>query len=154
LQDLKIDNLLALLNVKHIRSESLSFYKGTIYAGTDPKVRIYNKTKEIKYRIRKQGVITDYEKAILESGKEWTRFEIQIRGVKKNLQQIADDPQSLASYFDNGDEARGVMQHLYKLINRKNRKQLEQYKDVDLVAKIKAIYCEGVSKWFEIREPF
>ena len=100
IENITPEKLLSTMNVKHIRTESFNVFKSTIYAGTDPKVRIYNKVKEIRARKKKGKEITEYEKSLLDSGKEWTRFEIQIRSVKKNLQEIADDPLSLASYFD------------------------------------------------------
>ena len=67
------------LNIKKIRSDSFNIFKGTIYGGSDPKIRIYDKVKEIKSRLRKNEKITEYEKGLLESGKSWTRFEIQKR---------------------------------------------------------------------------
>ena len=66
LEDFNIKHVLSSLHVKHIRDESMNFYKGTIYAGTDPKIRIYNKTSEIKARLRKGFDITEDEKRILE----------------------------------------------------------------------------------------
>ena len=156
-----VERLLSVMNVKHIRSESFQVYKGTIYAGTDPKVRIYDKVKEIKYRKKRGHTITEYEKGLLESGKKWTRFEIQIRGVRKNLREIADDPFSLASYFDrleiiktNGDETHGIMQFIYRFINRKFRKEIESLKDHDLIEQLKDIFKSDVAAWFAEKEPF
>jgi hypothetical protein len=160
-ENVSVDNLLSTINVKNIHSESFNVYKGTIYAGNDPKVRIYNKPKEIKARLKKGHEITEYEKGLLDSGKDYTRFEIQIRNIKKNLREIADDPLSLAFYFDrlefiktNGDETHGVMQFIYRFINRKFRKQIEEMKDSDLIEKIKAIYKSNVIDWFSEKEPF
>ncbi len=156
-----VEKLLSVMNVKHIRSESFQVYKGTIYAGTDPKVRIYDKVKEIRYRKKKGHTITEYENGLLESGKKWTRFEIQIRGVKKNLREIADDPLSLASYFDrleiiktNGDDTHGIMQFIYRFINRKFRKEIESLRDHDLIEQLKDAFQSNVTAWFAEKEPF
>ena len=155
------EKLLSTMNVKHIRSESFNIHKGTIYAGVDPKIRIYNKVKEIRARIRKGKEITEYEKRLLDSGKEWTRFEIQIRSVKKNLKEIVDDPLSLASYFDrlefiktNRDETNGILQFIYRFINRKFRKEIEELRDKDLIERIKDTYRRNVTDWFTKKEPF
>ncbi len=162
IEDFPIDALLSMLRVKNIRSTSLSFYRGTIYAGSDPKIRIYDKTQEIKSRLKKGFQITDYEKELLGTGKSHTRFEIQIRSVKKNLQEILTNPESFASHYDrlqffdfqtNGDS--GVLQVLYKYINRKFRAELEKYCDNALVEKIKDKYIAGVQNWLnEAVEPF
>jgi hypothetical protein len=160
-ENILVENLLSTVNIKNIRTETFNVFKGTIYAGNDPKVRIYNKVKEIKARLRKDIEMTDYERGLLDSGKEYTRFEVQIRGLKKNLKEIVDDPLSLVSYFDklefiktNGDETHGIMQFIYRLINRKFRKQLDEFKDIDLIEKIKAAYRSNVLDWFSEKEPF
>ena len=100
LEDFNIKHVLSSLHVKNIRDESLNIYKGTIYAGTDPKIRIYNKTNEIKARLRKGFDITEEEKRILETGKDYTRFEIQIRKTGLNLKTLSETAAGLASYFD------------------------------------------------------
>jgi len=69
-----IDVLLSIMRIKNIRTDSLSFYKGTIYVGYNPKIRIYEKVKEIKERVKKGFEITEYERGLLESGKSYTRF--------------------------------------------------------------------------------
>jgi hypothetical protein len=155
------ESLLATLNIKHIRMETFSFFKGTIYGGASPKIRIYNKVKEIKARLKKGKEISEYEKGLLESDKKWTRFEIEIKKPKKTLKDIIDNPESFASYFDRleffnhaGNENSGIMQIMYKNINRKFRKQLEELKDSHLVEKIKAQYIESVTKWLTPKEPF
>jgi hypothetical protein len=81
IENFSVDTLLSMLRISRIRSDSLSFYKGTIYAGSDPKIRIYDKVKEIKNRVKSDKEIIEYEKYLLESGKGYTRFEIQIRKV-------------------------------------------------------------------------
>lgn len=161
IENITPDKLLSTMNVKHIRSESFNVFKGTIYAGNDPKVRIYNKIKEIKSRQKKGKEITEYEKGLINSGKDWTRFEIQIRSVNKNLKEIADNPLSLDSYFDrlefiktNADETHGIMQFIYRFINRKFRKQIEELRDNDLIERIKDTYRKNVIEWFTEKEPF
>ena len=161
IENFPIDILLSTLRVKRIRPESLSFYKGTIYAGSDPKIRIYEKVNEIKARVKKGYEITGYEKRLLESGKSHTRFEIQIRNPKKKLKEISESPESLASYYDrleffdfkeNGDS--GILQILYKYINRKFRDELEKYRNHSIVTEIKDKYVNEVKEWFEHKEPF
>jgi len=159
--DFPFDILLSTLRIKRIRTESLSFYKGTIYAGTNPKIRIYEKLREIKDRLKKGYEITAYEQSLVESSKSHTRFEIQIRNARKTLHGVTDDPASFASYYDrleffdfkeNGD--RGVLQILYKYINRKFRDELEKYKNHSIVTEIKDTYVNGVKEWFKYQEPF
>lgn len=161
IEDFPIDAVLSTLRINKVRSDSLSFYKGTIYIGSDPKIRIYNKTKEIKDRLKKKKRIVGYEKRILKSSKDYTRFEIQIRNVKKTLQEISDNPEALASYYNRleffdfqGKNNSGVLQILYKYINRKFRKDLEKYKNHKLSAEIKQKYKVSVSEWFTYKEPF
>jgi hypothetical protein len=158
---ISVNTLLSVMNVKHIRSESFQVYKGTIYAGTDPKIRIYDKVKEIKARKKNGRDITEYEQALLDSGKNWTRFEIQIRGAKKNLREVLNDPFSFVSYFDrmeiiknSGDDTHGIMQFLYRFINRKFRKEIESLKNNDLIEVIKDIYISSVTEWLREKEPF
>ena len=160
IEDFPIDVLLSTLAVKNIRSNSLSFFKGTIYAGSDPKMRIYEKVAEIKHRLKRGYEITPYEKRLLESGKSYTRFEVQIRNVHKTLKDILDDPENFASYYDKmeffdftGDSGI-VLQILKKYINRKFRKELEEYKDQNIISDIKSRYVKSVSDWFEHKEPF
>jgi hypothetical protein len=93
-----MDVLLSIMRIRNIRTDSLSFYKGTIHVGSNPKIRIYDKVKEIKEQSEHAG-ITEYERGLLESGKNHTRFEVQIRNTKKTLEEVADDPLSFASYF-------------------------------------------------------
>ncbi len=164
IEDFPIDILLSILRISRIRTESLSFFKGTIYAGSDPKVRIYNKSKELKSKSRKAeaGELTEYEQRIIESGKIYTRFEVQIRSVNKTLQDIVDDPAIFASYFDRleffdfkDNAGSGVLQVLMKYVNRKFRSDLEKFRNTDITEKIKSIYKTSVSEWFDSdREPF
>jgi hypothetical protein len=161
IENFPMDHILSILHVKGIRSESFNFYKGTIYAGSDPKVRIYDKKKEIIWQLKRGREITDYERSLLNSDCDWTRFEIQIRNVKKTLKDICDDPVGLVSYFDkleifgfHVDETSGVLQYLYRFINRKYRRELEDLKNTDLLDKIKNRYIEQVTDWFASKEPF
>jgi hypothetical protein len=159
IEDITIESIRAFLTIKRIRADNFSIYKDTIYGGFDPKIRIYDKIKEIISRLRKGNVITQYEKGLLETGKSWIRFEIQKRNTKMTLQDLVNNPEVLASYFDrleflklDGNEAYGVMQFAYRLINRKNRKEMEQLKDNDIVERIKERYLLKVTEW--IGEPF
>lgn len=161
MENLSMDTLLAILNIKKIRSDALNMYKGTIYGGSDPKIRIYDKKKEIKSRLRKGETITEYEEDILDSKKSCIRFEIQIRTPKMTLQELKEKAVSLASYFDrlefirsDGNEPQGIMHFLLRLINRKFRKQIEELKNNDLIERIKDIYRSNVIEWFSEKEPF
>jgi hypothetical protein len=159
-----VDVLLSILRIQRVKTDSLNFFKGTIYAGSNPKIRIYDKTKELKHRIRrgKDDGLTEYEKQIIDSGKIYTRFEVQIRKEGKSLQDIIDDPYCYASYFDRleifdfGDSGeKGVLQVLYKYINRKHRADLERYRATGINEEIKERYREHVREWFSSDiEPF
>ncbi|MBA4371519.1 MAG: hypothetical protein C0402_01515 [Thermodesulfovibrio sp.] len=162
IEEFPIDCILSMLRIAKIRSGSFSVYKGTIYAGSDPKIRVYNKIDEIKARLKRGKAITPYEQALLVSGKSYTRFEIQLRNIKRNLADIAANPQMYASQFDRleifdfgKNEGAGVLQTLYKYINRKFRKELEKYRDQDISSLIKNTYMDGVTGWFDSsKEPF
>ncbi len=156
-----IKHILSSLHVKNIRDENMNFYKGTIYAGSDPMIRIYNKDKEIKSRLKKGWDITQYEKDLLESGKEHTRFEIQKRHIGLKLDQLPAAAEGLASYFDRleffdlkVDCACTVMQYLHRQINRKFRAELEKFKDMQIVPELKHRYIQSVREWFTSKEPF
>ena len=151
--------ILATMHIKRIHN--FSVIKGTIYAGYNPKFRIYDKVKEIKNSIKKGEHITEYEKGLLESGKSYVRFEVEIRNIKKNLKTLRDDPLSLVPYFDRLEFFKldaikpcGIMQYMYPLVNRKFRKQLEEFKDVDLIERIKAQCKKSLIEWFREKEPF
>lgn len=159
--DTPVENILTLLHVKRVQGKSLSFFKGTIYIGSNPKFRIYNKNDEILSRVKKGWQITDYEKGILASGKVYTRFEVQIRTVKKNLEEISEDPFSFEEYFDRleffnfkDNDGSGILQYLYRHINRKFRNELEVLRDFDLTEAIKDDYRTSVTEWFQLGEPF
>ena len=162
IEGLSVDVIMSMLRIRNIRLDSISFYKGTFYAGSDPKIRIYDKVKEIKARIRKGEEMTSYEKGLLESGKSYTRFEVQIRNVKKTLHEIADDPVSLAAYYDRlqffdfqGKNDSGVLPFFYKYVNRKFRGELDKYRNNSIVDDMKGQYKESVLNWFDSgREPF
>jgi hypothetical protein len=162
IEDLTMKSILATLNIKRIRADNFNIYKETIYGGSDPKIRIYDKTKEIKDRIkRKSRSVTQSEKDILRTGRTWIRFEIQIRHLNMTLQDLVNKPESLISYFDrleflrlDGNESHGIMQFVYRLINRKNRKEMEHLRDNDLLEKIKGVFLSNASAWFAEKEPF
>ena len=101
------------------------------------------------------------EKTLLESFKDLTRFEVAISRPKINLKQLKENPIGLVSYFDrlnfielSCSNPCGVMQIMYKQVNRKFRKQLEALRDVKLLEKIKETYLSDVIQWFTEKEPF
>lgn len=160
---LAIESLLPVLLVKKIRSDNFSILKGsTIYAGSNPKVRIYDKVSEIKYRLKKGGDITDYEKELLMSKDVFTRFEIEARPVKTSFKALLDNKKALVSYFDRlevfnypGNEESGVMQFTYKHLKAKARKKLEEYKDRGLLDEVKNLFLVSLDNWLKpAEEPF
>ena len=145
------------------RRDSVSFYKGsTIYIGSNPKIRIYDKTKEISARLKTEGDVSESEMEILKSGKQITRFEIQIRSYKGTLKDVAADPVSLVSYFDriqfyNFEDyckiaALGGLHLLLSKIPRKNRAVFEKFKDKDIEVQIRTNYITSVKEWFERKD--
>lgn len=48
-ENLPMDVVFSRLHVPGFNRDSLSLYKGTIYIGSNPKIRIYDKVKEIKW---------------------------------------------------------------------------------------------------------
>lgn len=165
IRGLAIESLLPVLRVKRILSGNFSIHKGsTIYAGSNPKVRIYDKVKEIKYRLKEGGDITDYEKELLMSGDVFTRFEIEARPVRTNLKALLDlnNKKALVSYFDRlevfnypGNEESGVMQFMYKHLKAKALKKLEEYKDRSLLDEVKNQFLVSLNNWLKpAEEPF
>jgi hypothetical protein len=157
--EVNVRAVIASLHVKGIQKFRL-FYD-TIYAGSNPLVRIYDKLREIRDRLKKGYHVIESEKKLLEVHKELTRFEIQIRRPGLNLKQLMDNPIGLVSYFDKLEFIQmtcknpcGVMQIMYKQVNRKFRKQLEALQNTNLLEKIKETYTSDVIKWFAQAEPF
>jgi hypothetical protein len=160
IENLPIDVVLSRLYAMGYRRDSVTIIKGsTIYIGSNPKIRIYNKTKEISERLKKRGDLSEWDEEILKSGKQITRFEIQIRSYKGTLKNVAADPVSLVSYFDrlqfyNFEDdgkiaALGGLQLLFSKITRKNREVFETVKDKDIKEQIRANYITSVREWFE-----
>lgn len=159
IEDINVKAIIAMLHVKGIKA--FRIINDTIYAGKNPKVRIYNKLAEIIYRIKKETKITEGENILLKSYKELTRFEVAVSRPKLNLKQLKENPVRLASYFDRLNFLKlscsnpcGVMQIMYKQVNRKFRKQLEALRDMILLEKIKETYTSDVIQWFTEKEPF
>jgi len=156
-----VETVIATLHVKRIRLSTFRIIKGTIYAGANPKSRIYNKLKEIEDRMKGGKRVTEEEKGLLELYKVLTRFEIAIGSPGMNLSELREKATSLVSYFDRLEFIRatcdspcGVMQYMYRHMNRKFRQEVAELKDKDFVEKIKNTYSSGVDKWFEQNEPF
>jgi hypothetical protein len=159
IEDVNVKAVIAMLHVKGIKA--FRIINDTIYAGKNPKVRIYNKLDEIRYRIKKGMKVLEGEKRLLESCKDLTRFEVAINRPKINLKQLKENPVCFASYFDRLSFIQmscknpcGVMQVMYKQVNRKFRKQLEALQDMDLLEKIKETYISDVVIWCAQEEPF
>jgi hypothetical protein len=157
--DVNVQAIISTMHIKGIRKFRL--YDDTIYAGSNPLVRVYDKLKEIRSRLKKAQRVIDAEKGLLKEYKELTRFEIEIKSPKLNLKQLMDNPIGLVSYFDrlnfikmSCENPCGVMQVMFKQVNRKFRKQLEALQDMNLLQKIKETYTLDVVKWFAQEEPF
>ena len=160
IESLPLDTVLARLWVMGYRRGSVSFYRGnTIYIGSNPKIRIFNKTKQLLHKVSKGKELTKWERDIVENKKFITSFSIEIRNSGMNLQDIADDPKQLASYFDRfkfynfeDDEninRMGGFQLLISKIRREHRKSLEKYKDKELERLIKKNFKSSINQWFK-----
>ena len=168
-EDLPIDVVLSRLHVQGYRRDSVSLIKGrTIYIGANPKIRIYDKTAEIKARKRKEdrkgkrrwkALLPEWDQAILESGKQITRFEIQARNYKGTLSYLLDHYDSLVSYFDrlkfynfeDDSKIASIMplQLLLSKIPRKARAQFDQFRDTELDRRIRENFTTTSRAWFE-----
>ncbi|MFO0792625.1 MAG: hypothetical protein U0586_01030 [Candidatus Brocadiaceae bacterium] len=162
IENLPMDVVFSRLHVPGFNRDSLSLYKGTVYIGSNPKIRIYDKTKEIKQRLRKKMNITDWEKGVIESEKQITRFEIQLSNFGGNLKDVVNDPVSLVSNFDrirfydfeDKEKIGSMVGGLYFLmtkINRKLRGTLDKFRSQELETMIKENYIASVKKWFEVK---
>jgi len=160
IDNLPLDTVFARLWVMGFRRESVSFYKGnTIYIGSNPKIRIFNKTKQLMYRVSKGKELAKWERYILNNKKSITRFSIEIRNYGMNLQDIADDPKQLVSNFDRfkfynfeDDEninRMGGFQLLMSKIRREHRKLFEKYKDKEIERLIKQNFNSSINQWFK-----
>ena len=159
IEGINVKAIIAMLHVKGIKA--FRIINDTIYAGKNPLVRVYNKLNEIRNRLKKKLKVAESEKRLLEYYSELTRFEIEIKRPKLNLKQLKDNPIKLASYFDRLNFIKmscsnpcGVMQVMYKQVNRKFRKQIEALQDMNLLEKIKETYISDVIHWFDQEEPF
>lgn len=163
IENLPMDVVFSRLHVPGFNRDSLSLYKGTIYIGSNPKIRIYDKTKEIKHRQRKGWNITEWEKSIVESGKQITRFEIQLSNFKGCLKDVVNDPASLVSHFDrirfydfeDKEKIGSMVGGLYFLmtkINRKLRGNLDIFRSQELETMIKENYIASAKEWFQGKE--
>ena len=68
--------------------------------GADPKIKIYDKTKEIKARQRKKVALTEWEEEVLKDKKEITRIEVAIKRPGLTLEELVRKPESLVSYLE------------------------------------------------------
>ncbi|CCQ90697.1 hypothetical protein NITGR_360035 [Nitrospina gracilis 3/211] len=167
IEELSLDTVLARLWVMGYRRESVSFYKGnTIYIGSNPKIRIFEKSQQIKRKSLKGKQLSAFESKILESKKSITRFSIETDNFKGTLQNLACNPKQLVSYFDRfkfydfeNDESinrLGGFQILMSKIRREHRKSLEKYKQKDLELLLKKNFVSNFDDWFkeEKQKPF
>jgi hypothetical protein len=159
IEDLPLDVVLARLFVKGLRRDSLGTYKGTIYMGVNPKIRIYDKLKEIKYRKKEKYELTDWEEQVLKEEKQITRFEVQVARPDIDLEMLVKDPASLVSNFerleffnfedDENISAVGGLQVLLRNTYRTFKKSLYEFKDERIKQLIKEDYLAGIATWFD-----
>ena len=159
IENLPLDIVLARLWVMGYRRESVSFYKGnTIYIGTNPKIRIFNKNSQLFKKFANKGNLTNNELKMM-NGKPITRFSIEIANLKMNLMELENNPIQLVSYFDRfkfynfeNDESiyqMGGFQLLMSKIRREHRKSFEKYKDKELERLIKKSFKSSINEWFK-----
>ena len=159
IESLSLDIVLARLWVMGYSRKSVSFYKGnTIYIGTNPKIRIFNKTSQLFNKYVKKGNLTANELSLM-NGKPITRFSIELRNLKINLMELENNPIELASYFNRfkfynfeDDECinrMGGFQLLMSKIRREHRKSFEKYKDKELERLIKRNFKLSIKHWFK-----
>ncbi len=162
IENLPLDTVLARLWVMGYRRESVSFYKGhTLYIGTNPKIRIFNKTSQLFKKFCANGNLTENELHLM-NGKPVTRFSIELSHLKMNLLELENNPKELVSYFDRfkfynfeNDESinrMGGFQLLMSKIRREHRKSFEKYKDENLEQQIKKNFKSSIRKWFQPKE--
>jgi len=156
IEALPLDFVLARLWIMGYRRESVSFYKGnTIYIGTNPKIRIFNKTSQLLNKYAKKGNLTENEMNMM-NGKPITRFSIELGNLKMNLLELENNPIQLASYFnrfkfynfedDENINRMGGFQLLMSKIRREHRKSLEKYKDKELERLIKKNFKSSINQ--------
>jgi hypothetical protein len=158
-ENLPLDVVMARLFVKGLRKDSFSIYKGTIYMGVDPKIRIYDKTKEIKARVKKGYELTPWEEQVLKDERQITRFEVAVKRPGLTLVELEKNPASLVSYLerleffnfedDQSISSVGGLQLLLKNTRREFRKGLDEFTDKRIKQLIKDDYLAGVKTWFD-----
>ena len=160
IRELPFDVAISRLYAMGFRRDGISLYKGsTLYIGKNPLIRVYDKRKEVKARLKKGKDVTDYEKGLVESNDEVTRFEIEIRPSGLSLKDVVDDPAALASHFDRfrfynfEDEGKiaslGGLQFLMSQMRREKKAAFERYKDSDLEILVKESFISSVASWFK-----
>ncbi|QPJ65375.1 MAG: hypothetical protein G3M78_08215 [Candidatus Nitrohelix vancouverensis] len=162
IENLPLDVVQARLFIKGLRRDSLNIFKSSIYMGSNPKVRIYSKTKELKARLKQDRELTEWEQTIVDSEKELTRFEIMIKRPGLSLNELAQSPASLVSYFDRLEfydfeddqniSSAGGLQMLLRNTRREFRKPLEQFKADTMKQMIRQTFLNGINQWFDSGE--
>ena len=79
------ETILCILRIRRITVNTFNVFKGTIYGGSNPSFRIYDKIKQIRQLIKEGKPVTDYERGLLKLHGSLTRFEVQIEKTKKTL---------------------------------------------------------------------
>jgi hypothetical protein len=143
------------------RVHSYNVYKGTIYAGSDPKYRIYDKRAEIRSREQMGKNLSVYDKRILQE-KICTRFEIQVKkGCECSLGTLPVALDKLLNNFNNLNvynypdiEKSPFFQTLYSGYPRKFRERLSEFWSGRFVEDLKARCKSGISAWLSGSEEY
>ncbi len=103
--------------------------------------------------------IYDQDVEMYLSGKQITRFEIEIRNFKGTLKNVFDGPLGLVSYFDrlkfynleDDDKiaSMGGLQRLMSRIPRKYRAEYDKYKDKELEALVRDNFIKSLKAWLK-----
>lgn len=160
IENLPLDTVLARLWVMGYQRKSVSFYKGnTIYIGSNPKIRIFDKSKQIKKKSLKGKPLSKLESKILKSNKTITRFSIEIGNFKGTLQDLVNNPKQMVSYlnrfkfydFENDSSINrlGGFQILMSKIRREHRRSFEKFKQKDLELLLKRNFVSNLTHWFK-----
>ena len=98
--DIDMSIILSIMTVRNSNYERFSIYKGTIYNGENPRLKIYDKNKEILFRKGKGLPVTEQEEKMLASGLNYTRFEISIKNFSWSMKELKKDYSELVYIFD------------------------------------------------------
>jgi hypothetical protein len=154
LRGVAVHEVLGAINLRKVKLDSFQVYKGTIYAGRDPKVVIYDKLQEIIDRQKRGKAVTSAERDLVRQGECVTRFEVRKVIKSLHLGAVIENIESFADYFDRidffGDGCESpchMLQAFTSKLHRKHRKVLDEFRTGDLMAKLKSGFLQGAREW-------